>query len=213
MRKVQKESILEIITTLEDAHKLIKQYLDTAELNVATGLLAECQNTAISLADIIEKSEGEECITIKVIEDYCNLLYSEAQTQWDNKEIDKTLNDKLFESEAKIIKDLAKKSCIIVGRCADYVLRNEKNIIKVFLYSDEESKIKRATKYYGLSNDKAQKEITKINKQRAKHYNYYTSKVWNDYSNYDYVINVDKLGVEKTSAILKEIVITEDSLI
>ena len=122
-------------------------------------------------------------------------------------------DDKLFESEAKIIKDLAKKSCIIVGRCADYVLRNEKNIIKVFLYSDEESKIKRATKYYGLSNDKAQKEITKINKQRAKHYNYYTSKVWNDYSNYDYVINVDKLGVEKTSAILKEIVITEDSSI
>ena len=71
-----------------------------------------------------------------------------------------------------------------------------KNIIKVFLYSDEESKIKRATKYYGLSKDKAQEEITKIN-----------------YSNYDYVINVDKLGVEKTSAILKEIVITEDSSI
>ena len=89
----------------------------------------------------------------------------------------------------------------------------EKNIVKVFLYSDEESKIKRATKYYGLSKDKAQKEITKINKQRAKHYNYYTSKVWNDYSNYDYVINVDKLGVEKTTAILKEIVITEDSSI
>ncbi len=120
-------------------------------------------------------------------------------------------DDKLFESEAKVIKDLAKKSCIIVGRCADYVLRNEKNIIKVFLYSDEETKIKRATKYYGLSKDKAQKEITKINKQRAKHYNYYTSKVWNNYSNYDYVINVDKLGVEKTTAILKEIVITEDS--
>ena len=122
-------------------------------------------------------------------------------------------DDKLFESEAKVIKDLAKKPCIIVGRCADYILRNEKNVIKVFLYSDEESKIKRATKYYGLSKDKAQKEITKINKQRAKHYNYYTSKVWNNYANYDYVINVDKLGVEKTTAILKEIVITEDSSI
>lgn len=123
-------------------------------------------------------------------------------------------DDKLFENESKVIKDLAKSSsCIIVGRCADYILRNEKNIIKIFLYSDEKSKLARATKYYNIPKEKALKEITKINKQRAKHYNYYTGKTWNDYSNYDYVINVDKLGIEKTTNILKEIVISKDQSI
>ena len=120
-------------------------------------------------------------------------------------------DDKLFASESKVIEALAKKdSCVIVGRCADYILRNNKYLVRIFLYSDVDSKIKRAVKYYGLNEKNALKEINKVNKQRAKYYNYFTNGVWNSYENYDMVINVDKLGVEETAEIIKNIVITED---
>jgi len=71
-------------------------------------------------------------------------------------------DDEIFIAESKIIKKLASDSCVIVGRCADYILRNEKNVFKVFLYSDEKNKIKRAVKYYGLDEKNALKEIQKV---------------------------------------------------
>ena len=113
-------------------------------------------------------------------------------------------DDRIFIAETKVIKDLAKKeSCVIVGRCADYILRDNKDILKVFLYSDEENKIARAIKYYGLSKNNVAKEIEKINKDREKHYKFYTNRNWKDFNNYDLIINVDKHGVEETAEYIK----------
>lgn len=109
-------------------------------------------------------------------------------------------DDRLFIAETKVIKDLAKKSsCVIVGRCADYILKDNKDVVKVFLYSDEKSKEKRAAKYYNIDKNKASKFIKDINKKRSKHYKYYTGRDWNSRNNYDLLINVDTLGVEKTA--------------
>ena len=125
-----------------------------------------------------------------------------------------TNDDKLFESESKVMESLAKKeACVIVGRCADYVLRNRKHTIRIFLYSDMNSKINRSVKYYGLDKTTAEKEINKINKQRAKHYNHFTNREWNSFDNYDLAINVDKLGVEETSEMIKNIILSEDKSI
>ena len=111
-----------------------------------------------------------------------------------------TNDDRIFIAESKVIKRLAdNSSCVIVGRCADYILKDNKNVLKVFLYSDDESKVLRATKYYGLNKNDALKQIKKINKEREKHYNFYTNRKWKDFNNYDLAINVDKLGVEKTA--------------
>ena len=111
-----------------------------------------------------------------------------------------TNDDRIFIAESKVIKRLAdNESCVIVGRCADYILKDNKNVLKVFLYSDDESKVLRATKYYGLNKSDALKQIKKINKEREKHYNFYTNRKWKDFNNYDLAINVDKLGVEKTA--------------
>ena len=111
-----------------------------------------------------------------------------------------TNDDRIFIAESKVIKRLADNySCVIVGRCADYILKDNKNVLKVFLYSDDESKVLRATKYYGLNKNDALKQIKKINKEREKHYNFYTNRKWKDFNNYDLAINVDKLGVEKTA--------------
>lgn len=114
-------------------------------------------------------------------------------------------DDRLFIAETKVIKDLAKKSsCVIVGRCADYILKNQKNTLKVFLYSDAQSKEQRAIKYYNIPKNRASKYIKDINIKRAKHYKYYTGRDWDNRSNYDLLMNVDALGVEKTSNQLAE---------
>lgn len=108
-------------------------------------------------------------------------------------------DDKLFIAEEKVIKNISKESCVIVGRCASYVLKDNKDTVKIFLYSSEEDKIKRAIKYYNIPKYKAKKEIEKINKMRDKHYSYYTGSSLYNPSNYDLMINVDSLGVEGTA--------------
>ena len=116
-------------------------------------------------------------------------------------------SNELFVKEAEIIKDISKKeSCVIIGRCADSILGNKGNVIKIFIYSTMKDKIKRATKYYGMNKEKAEKEIEKINKQREKHYKYYTGKEWKDFTNFDVCINSDALGVEKAAKLICELV-------
>lgn len=115
--------------------------------------------------------------------------------------------DELFLKESEIIKNTAEKeSCVIVGRCADFILNDRKDVTKVFIYSDMENKVKRATEFYGLDKAKAEKEITRINKLRANHYKHYTEKEWNNPNNYDICINSDTLGVEKSADLICEIV-------
>ena len=115
--------------------------------------------------------------------------------------------DELFVKETELIKELAAKdSCVIIGRCADFILKDEKNVIKVFVYSGMEDKIKRATQIYGYEEEKAKKEIERIDKLRANHYKHYTDKDWKDFSNYDICINSDLLGVEKSADMICDMV-------
>lgn len=115
-------------------------------------------------------------------------------------------DDRLFIAEKEVINNLAKNSCVIVGRCADYILKDNKDSVKIFLYSDSKSKEERAIKYYGLNEKNALKEIEKINKERAKHYKFYTDREWKNFDNYDFAFNVDKYGVEKTADNIVEII-------
>ena len=112
-------------------------------------------------------------------------------------------SDELFIKESELIKEIAnKESCVIIGRCADFILKDNSNVIKVFVYSNMEDEVKRATKFYGLDEKNAKKEIKRINKLRANHYKYYTEKEWKDNSNYDICINSDALGVEKSAELI-----------
>lgn len=111
--------------------------------------------------------------------------------------------DELFLKEAELIKKVAdEEACVIIGRCADFILKDRKNVVKVFVYSAMEDKIKRATEIYGLGKDKVEKEIVRRDKLRANHYKYYTDKIWADHSNYDICINSDVLGVEKSAELI-----------
>lgn len=116
-------------------------------------------------------------------------------------------SDELFIKETEIIKQIAEKeSCVIIGRCADFILKDKENVLKVFVYSDMENKIKRATQFYGLNKEKAEKEIKSINKLRANHYKYYTEREWNNHENYDICINSDEIGVEEAADLICDMV-------
>ena len=116
-------------------------------------------------------------------------------------------SDELFIKESELIKKVASEnSCVIVGRCADFILKENKNVFKVFVYSNMENKIKRTTNIYGLDKNKAEKEINRINKLRANHYKYYTEKDWSNPENYDICINSDSLGVEKAADLICEMI-------
>lgn len=85
-------------------------------------------------------------------------------------------------------------------------MKDNKNVLKVFLYSSNEDKVNRCIKYYGLNKKDAINKIKQINNQRKKHYEYYTNRKWDDYNNYDLVVNVDKLGIGGTVKLIKNIV-------
>lgn len=102
-----------------------------------------------------------------------------------------------------MIKEFAnKESCVIIGRCADDILKDRNDVINIFVYSTMKDKIKRVVELYGIPETKAEKEIKRINKLRSNHYKYYTGKNWGEFNNYDLCINGDLLGVEKTADII-----------
>ena len=101
-----------------------------------------------------------------------------------------SLGSRVFIAQFETIKKLAaEESCVIVGRCADYVLRDQKNVLNVFITAPNDEKVKRAVKYYGLPEDKAYDTIKKMNKKRANYYNFYTDKKWSSADSYDLCIN------------------------
>lgn len=114
-------------------------------------------------------------------------------------------DDNLFLKQAKVIEDLYdKESCIIVGRCSDFILKDKENVIKLFIYSsDANFKINRKMKYENLDKEKAKKKIKQTDKQRAEYYKHFTSQTWGDKSNYDISIDTSKIGVEETINILE----------
>ncbi len=117
------------------------------------------------------------------------------------------LSDQVYIVQSDIIKKCADKgSCVIVGRCSDYVLRDYDNVINFFISSDMQSRISRAVKYYDVPETKAQSVIEQKDKKRSTYYNYYTSQRWGDISNYHLSINSDSIGVENAVEILADYV-------
>ena len=101
----------------------------------------------------------------------------------------------IFMAESNVIQRLAeKKSCIILGRCADYVLRRNKNKFSIFVTADDDFRDKRGLTVY---DGKTLKEMDEENKKRARYYEYYTNQTWGDSANYDLVVNTSHLPLEK----------------
>lgn len=113
--------------------------------------------------------------------------------------MDVPMNQKIFMAQYDCIKKLAEQeSCIIVGRCADYALKDMPGLVSVFISADMDFKVKRVTEMYGCDEEKAKDIINKTNKKRASYYNFYSNKKWADSRSYDLCINSSAVGIENS---------------
>ena len=134
--------------------------------------------------------KNEEIMTNSLIYDLVNQMYLNADMQ------DEAPKDKIFEAECQVVRNLAKKgNCVIVGRCADYVLRNSGNCLKVFFSAPLVSRIRRVAQRQNISEGEAKATVQKNEKLRADNYRYYTHRMWGAAGNFDLSLNTD-LGEE-----------------
>ena len=106
--------------------------------------------------------------------------------------------DNLFNYQAKIIKQLAEEeSCVIIGRCADYVLKDYPNVLSVFIHAPKEYCLEGAAKKHSMSPKELERFINKTDKHRAEYYKYHTGREWTDARNYDLCLDSSKLGYER----------------
>lgn len=115
-------------------------------------------------------------------------------------------DDVLFVAESKIIEEIARKeSCIIVGRCADFILKDYPHAIKVFCYSDFENAYKRCVNEYGIKKEEAEAIIRRTNRNRITHYEYYTGMKWGEPHHYNLMINTGSIGLHTACELIKAV--------
>lgn len=118
---------------------------------------------------------------------------------------EESMSDKIFKFQAEYIRKVAdESSCVIIGRCADYILWQHPNCIKIFLYADMDYRKARIAKDSDISLDKAEDIIKKNDKSRSNYYNYNTNRRWGEASNYDLCIDVSKLTSDQAIALIED---------
>ena len=119
---------------------------------------------------------------------------------------DMPVNDQLYLLQHKIIRELAAEPCVIVGRCADYILRNNKNLLRIFVYANLKDRVKNAIKIHNVPENKAESTVKKTDKTRANYYNFYSNQKWGAVENYDLCINTSTISRENATKIVCNIV-------
>lgn len=107
-----------------------------------------------------------------------------------------------FETEKKVIQELAQKPCIILGRCASEILKDQANVFNIYVSADKEDRINRIMKKESLSYDEAKVNLEKNDKERAAFYHENTGKMWGDVNNYHMILDTTRLGIENCADIL-----------
>lgn len=115
------------------------------------------------------------------------------------------INDKLFIIQSDIIKKAAAEGpCVVIGRCADYILREHENCLNVFIHANKEDRIRRSIAKKDCEERKASDFVTKKDKQRANYYNFYSNKRWDDLQNYDITIDTSRFTVDEAVELLMD---------
>ncbi|MBO5198159.1 MAG: cytidylate kinase-like family protein [Lachnospiraceae bacterium] len=131
-----------------------------------------------------------------------SLLYSIAMgmNSYGNQEMGfshLSLDDRIYLAQSDVIRKVAAEGpCVIVGRCADYILKEVPNVVNVFIWADDEFRIERAVRIDGLTKEKAEESIVKIDKRRANYYNYHSSAKWGRAENYHLSIKSSYVGID-----------------
>lgn len=112
-----------------------------------------------------------------------------------------SLDDRIFLAQSDVIRKVAEEGpCVIVGRCADYVLKEKENVVNLFIQANMDFRLERAVKVYGIEEKGSADYILKNDKRRGNYYNYHVGEKWNNLYNYDLVVRSDLGGIDKTVA-------------
>ena len=115
-----------------------------------------------------------------------------------------SLDDRIFLAQSKVIRNVANEGpCVIVGRCADYILKNQENVVNLFIRATLDFRIKRAIEVEGIPKEKSAEMVMKKDKSRANYYKYHSGERWDNVLNYDFAIRSDLCGIDGTVACLK----------
>ena len=137
-----------------------------------------------------------------------NILYSLSRLGPSAEVYGMPLSEKIFSAQSKAILELASKgSCVIIGRCADYVLKDFEDCIHIFITASLPTRVRRAVAEYQLFPENAEKKVIKTDRSRELYYNYHTGLKWGDSSNYDFIINTDHTGIEDAVVLIKSYVL------
>ena len=116
-------------------------------------------------------------------------------------------NESLFQIQSDVIRKVAaRQSCVLVGRCADYILRDDKDCVNIFISATLEDRICRAMEYNHIEEKDAVEFLRKADKSRASYYNYYTDKIWGAAESYDLCVNSSRYGLDRTTEFIREFV-------
>lgn len=116
-----------------------------------------------------------------------------------------SLDDQVYLAQSNVIRKMAQEGpCVIVGRCADYILRDYKDVIHVYIWADLAFRKERAVTRYNLQEEKAEENIIKIDKRRANYYNYHANDKWGRAENYHLSIRSDYVGIEKSVELIAD---------
>lgn len=156
------------------------------------------EESGISL-DLFARSDEE--LKINPLFRFSKYIYSGELIPPSSSEF--TSEENLFNYQAKVLKELAQKeSYIVIGRCADFVLKNTTKTIRVFICADKNDRINTESERLVLSKKEAEARIDKVDKKRAEHYKYFTGKDRNDMTNYDICLNTSTMSYEKCADVV-----------
>ncbi len=154
-------------------------------------------------AEFIEKEEQK--VTSSLLFNLATNTYTFGNIM--SQHYGQSLSDQVFQAEAKVIKSLAAEgSCVIVGRCADYILKNQFPCFNVFICADFDKRCERAVAKYGIAKDDVKDVIKKTDKARIRHNQFYGSQDWGDARNYDVTINSGTVGIDNAVQMLKALI-------
>lgn len=162
-------------------------------------MVAEKLNIPCYDSELIQKIAQESGFTENYVKDTDESSLSKfMSTAFSSRTFGLTNEDYLWEIQQKVIIDLAQKeSCVIVGRCADYVLREKADCLKVFIHASTEFRANRIVSIYGERTESPEQRIKEKDKRRAAYHRFYTDMKWRYAKNYDVSLDSGRLGIDR----------------
>ena len=167
--------------------------------------VAEALNIAFYDNELIDETARQLGIDIDTIRKASQEKSSSFAYSLNNGPLVLPINDQVYATQAKIIKHLAEKEdCIIVNGCANYILEDYPDVLRIFVHAPLESRIERVEKDYKEEHENTKKYVQKRDKQRKSYYNYYTTNTWANMKDYDLCINSD-MGIDEIAQLIAKV--------